>query len=103
MSRPVIHEEPMLLIHAYLDGELDPTNALAVEKRMSTDPAFAAECDRIEALQRLIHEHLPREAPSPGLRRRIETVVAVRHPRRQFEHCGSAPMWKSICWVFVIR
>jgi anti-sigma factor RsiW len=39
MSRPIIEDETMLAIHAYLDGELDPTNALAVEKRMATIPA----------------------------------------------------------------
>jgi anti-sigma factor RsiW len=42
MTHPMIHEDPTLPIHAYLDGELDPANALAVEKRMSTDPMLAA-------------------------------------------------------------
>jgi anti-sigma factor RsiW len=83
MSRPMIHEESTLPIHAYLDGELDPTNALAVEKRMASDPAVAAECERIDALQRLIRKHLPRETPSPGLRKRVEAAVAVRNPRTQ--------------------
>jgi anti-sigma factor RsiW len=78
MSRPIIEDEAMLSIHAYLDGELDPTNALAVEKRMATIPAYAAECERIEALQRMIREHLPREAPPPGLRRRVEAAVEMR-------------------------
>lgn len=81
MRHPMIHEDPTLPVHAYLDGELDPVNALAVEERMSTDPALAAECVRVEALQRLMHEHLPRESPPPGLRLRIETVVGMQHPR----------------------
>jgi anti-sigma factor RsiW len=84
MTRPMIHEESTLPIHAYLDGELDLTNALAVEKRMATDPALAAECERVEALQRLIREHLPREAPPPGLRMRVETAVGIRRPRPRF-------------------
>ena len=80
MTRPVMHEESVLPIHAYLDDELDPTNALAVEKRMATDPALAAECERIDILQRLVREHLPREVPPPGLRMRVETAVGMQRP-----------------------
>jgi anti-sigma factor RsiW len=78
-----ITSESTLTLHAYLDGELDPINAFAVEKRMATDTALAAECERVESLQRLMHEHLPREAPPPGLRRRIETAVGLRRPSVQ--------------------
>src|SRR4029077_18710212 len=84
MTRPLIHEDSTLPIHAYLDGELDPTNALAVEKRMATNPALAAECERVEALQRLVREHLPREAPPPGLRTGIETAAGMRRPPPRF-------------------
>ena len=84
MTRLMIHEDPTLPIHAYLDGELDPTNALAVENRMATNPALAVECERIEALQRLIREHLPREAAPPGLRMRVEATTGMRRPRGRF-------------------
>jgi anti-sigma factor RsiW len=94
MTRPMIHEESTLPIHAYLDGELDPTNALAVEKRMATDPALAAECERVEVLQRLIHAHLPREAPPPGLRTRVETAVGMRRPRVRFAHTQFS--WRAL-------
>ena len=89
MTRSMIPEDPRLLVHAYLDGELDPANALAVEKRMAADPALAAECERVEALQRLLRERLPREAPPPGLRGRIEASVAMRRPRPQ-------PSWRAL-------
>ena len=94
MTRPLIHQESTLPIHAYLDGELDPTNALAVEKRMATDPALAAECERVEILQRLIHEHMPREAPPPGLRTRIETAVGMRRPRPRFANTQFS--WRAL-------
>src|SRR5215468_12430118 len=83
MTPPVIHEDPTLPVHAYLDGELDPTNALAVENRMATDPALAAECERIDILQRLVRKHLPREAPPPGLRMRVETAIGMGRPGTQ--------------------
>jgi anti-sigma factor RsiW len=86
MTHPKIHEDPILPVHAYLDGELDPANALAVEKRMSTDPILAAECARVDALQRLMRAALPHETPPPGLRRRIETAVGLARPRPTFAH-----------------
>jgi anti-sigma factor RsiW len=66
MTHLMIDKDSLLPVHAYLDGELDTINALAVEERMSTDPALAAECERIDALQRLMHEHLPRERHRPA-------------------------------------
>jgi anti-sigma factor RsiW len=94
MTRPLIYEDSTLPVHAYLDGELDPTNALAVEKRMAIDPALAAECERIDALQRLVREHLPREAPPPGLRMRVETAVGLRRPRPRFAHAQFS--WRAL-------
>jgi len=85
----MIPEDPRLLVHAYVDGELDPANALAVEKRMAADPALAAECERVEALQRLVRERLPREAPPPGLLARIEASVELPRPRAQ-------PSWRAL-------
>jgi anti-sigma factor RsiW len=82
----MIHQQSTLPIHAYLDGELDPTNALAVEKRMAISPALAGECERIDALRRLIRRHLSREAPPPGLRIRVETAVGIQRQRKLFAH-----------------
>lgn len=77
MTRSVT-EDSLLLVHAYLDGELDPANALAFESRMASDPALAAECERVEALRRAMRDRLPREPLPPGLRARIEKSVGVR-------------------------
>ena len=71
MTRSMFSDDPILLVNAYLDGELDPANALAIEQRMAADSALAAEYTRIGALQRLLRERLPREAALPGLRARI--------------------------------
>jgi len=94
MRHSMIHEDSTLPVHAYLDGELDPMNALAVEDRMSTDPALAAERVRVEALQRLMHAHLPRESPPPGLRMRIETVIGMQHSRRRIVHTRFS--WRAL-------
>lgn len=75
MTRSMFSDDPILLVNAYLDGELDPANALAIEQRMAADSALAAEYTRIGALQRLSCERLPREAA----RCRV-CALASRHP-----------------------
>ena len=71
--------DPILLVHAYCDGELDPANALALERRMAEEPRLAAERDRILALKRAMAKLKPAAAP-PALRSRIERAVGVRRP-----------------------
>jgi len=83
MTHLVTHDDPTRLLHAYLDGELDPVNTLALEARLARDPRLAAGLSQLETLQRMIRESLPREAPSAALRGRIEAAIGVR-PRREF-------------------
>jgi len=91
--------DPRLLVHAYVDGELDPANALELERQLANDPALAAERERIEALRRLIAERLPREAAPPGLARRIETAVSARPaPARIASH----PSWRALAASVVV-
>ena len=76
-------DDPTLLIHAYVDGELDPANALEIERRLAADPALAAERDRVAALRATLHRHFPREAAPAGLRARVAAIGAPRrtgHP-----------------------
>jgi anti-sigma factor RsiW len=49
--------DPRLLVHAYVDGELDPANAGAIEWLIANDAALAAERDRVEALQRALRNN----------------------------------------------
>jgi len=90
-------DDPSLLVHAYLDGELDPAHALEVERRLAADPALAAERARVEALRQLIAERLPREAPPPDLVRRIEAAVGARPaPARFASHPSAHPSWRAL-------
>jgi anti-sigma factor RsiW len=89
------HSKPddnsVLLVHAYLDGELDPANALGITQQMDKVPALAAEAERVKALQQLIHERLPRETAPPGLRGRIETSVGAVQQSR-----GRLSSWRAL-------
>jgi anti-sigma factor RsiW len=90
MNPSTSDDNSVLLVHAYLDGELDAANALEIAQRMSTDPALAAEGERVKALQQLIHERLPREVAPPDLRARIEASVGgLSRPRAQ-------PSWRAL-------
>ena len=90
MSESTSDNNSVLLVHAYLDGELDAANALGIAQRMSAEPALAAEGERVKALKSLIHERLPRESAPPGLHARIEASVGgVRRPRSQ-------PSWRAL-------
>ena len=71
-------EEDRLLVHAYLDGELDFADALALEKRMEGDQALEAERDRVMALRNVLQTLIEPERPSAALRGRIETAVGLR-------------------------
>jgi anti-sigma factor RsiW len=95
MTPSTIRDDPTLLVHAYLDGELDPANALEIERRLASEPALAAERDRVEALRRVIGERLPREAPPPGLARRIEAAVGTRQT-------SSHPSWRALAASVVL-
>jgi anti-sigma factor RsiW len=68
-------ENDRLLLNAYIDGELDPANALDFERRLADSPALAAERARIEALRGAMRERLPRETASPQLRRRVAALA----------------------------
>jgi anti-sigma factor RsiW len=102
MTPPTIQDDSALPVHAYLDGELDPANALAVERQLSTDPALAAECARVEALQRAMRAHLPREMPPPGLRHRVETAVGMERRRAPFALARTQPSWRGLAASIVL-
>jgi anti-sigma factor RsiW len=89
MMRATGYEDATLRVHAYVDGELDPANALSVEASMAVDPWLAAERERIEAFRCLVREHLSREPPPFGLRARVEAAVGMRRPSMQ-------PSWRAL-------
>ena len=88
MTTPTTPEDPTLLIHAYVDGELDPANALEVERRIAADPALAAERDRLTALRAALSRHFPRESAPAGLHARVEAIARPRTVER--------PSWRAL-------
>src|SRR5262245_26994104 len=88
--------DPTLVLHAYLDGELDPAHALEFEQRLAADPALAAERDRIAALRQAIADKLPREGVPPGLAGRIEAAVGLTRAAPVKGRMPQRPTWRAL-------
>jgi anti-sigma factor RsiW len=84
-----------LLVHGYLDGELDPAHALELERALAADPALAAERDSTQALSDLIRDRLAHERASSELRSRIESAVGLRRARAR-------PTWGMLAAASVL-
>jgi anti-sigma factor RsiW len=66
------------LVHAYLDGELDVTTALMIERKIDADPELQKLAREISLLKKTLAEAFPSEPFPAQLRRRIESAVLVR-------------------------
>ena len=82
----------MLLVHAYVDGELDPAHTLEFERQLARDPRLTAELAQVEALQRVIRQRLPVEQAPQGLAKRIENAVGLSNAAR----LASRPSWRAL-------
>ena len=65
-----------LLIHAYLDGELDVVSGVAIERRIDAEPAIANQAAEICALRTTLRTRFPREPLPPHLKLRIDNLVS---------------------------
>jgi len=88
-------DDPFLLVHAYCDGELDPANALALERRMADDPRLAAERDRILALRSAMGRIKSHAVAPPALRAKVERAVGMRR-------AAVRPTWSALAASVVL-
>jgi len=95
MIAPPPRSDNSLLVHGYLDGELDPAHALELEHAITADAALAAERDSTQALRDLIRDRLARERAPAGLRSRIESAVGLRRTRPR-------PSWSMLAAASVL-
>ena len=79
---PDRNDDPDLLLHAALDGELDAAGMIAVERRLAGDPALAARYARLEALRAALRKHAPRETAPDALRERMAALASQPAPQR---------------------
>jgi|1186.fasta_scaffold274955_1 anti-sigma factor RsiW len=91
-------EDTQLLLHAAVDGELDPASALAFERRLAAEPALAADRDRIVALRRALRESLPAEAAPERLRGAILAAVRAKSGAAR----RTPPAWRTTAAAAVL-
>ena len=88
-SIPTDNDRSKLLLHAYVDGELDPVNAIAIEQQIAADPALGAEAARVQALRKALQERLPPTELPAGLEARVRQAIGTTQTR-------SAPSWRAM-------
>ncbi len=78
-----IHDNEETLLQAYCDGELDPSSAAALERRMQENHALKAQYEQIMHLRRALRA-LPQDEMPAQLSARIKLVVNAErsHPVR---------------------
>lgn len=67
-----------LLVHAYLDGELDVVSGVAIERRIDAEPAIANQAAEIRALRTTLRTRFPREPLPPHLKLRIDNLLSKK-------------------------
>src|SRR5919198_1012547 len=77
-TQPPLNEEERDDLVAYLDGELDPAKARAVEDKIGKDPAAREEAETLKRTWELL-DYLPRPEPSPSFTHRtMERLAPVQ-------------------------
>lgn len=82
-----------MLLHAYLDGELDAASAVAVRAQIEASPRLKAELAGARTLQRMLRTHFAPEPVAVPVRARIEAALGPRG--------GRAPSWRALAACLV--
>ena len=100
MNKPTswsTREESLLLLNAYLDGELDAASVLEVERRIGTDAALQAELARLTELRNAFATHVGKDRASDALRKRI-AAIAEPADVRPATRTRAKPALRSFDW-----
>ena len=77
IARDLGPTDDLLMLQALLDGELDASGVIDMERRIAADPRLAAEYARLRALRGAIQGGAMREAAPESLRARIAAATGV--------------------------
>ena len=97
-----------LLLHAFVDGELDAAGALEMEQALAADPVLAAEYERLLALRGVLRSLPPMNMPATSRTRimaqiaqesRVSPAPAAFVSRRRFGRAALAAAAASVAGV----
>ena len=80
---PINLEPSVVLLHAYLDGELSVSESVEAEKKIAANDELAAEAAAVRALKRALQTHLPPETLPLDFASRIAGRIGLGAPRRR--------------------
>jgi anti-sigma factor RsiW len=85
------HDEAMRLLHAYVDGELDPAKAVEIEAHLAENPAARAACERLRGMAAAIRAKVDYHVAPAALAERLAAAVpaAPQERARRF----ALPRW----------
>ncbi|HET7766070.1 MAG TPA: anti-sigma factor [Burkholderiales bacterium] len=77
-------DEAQRLLHAYVDGELDPAKALELEAHLAENPAARAACERLRGMSAAIRTKVDYHVAPAAFAERLSASVpgAQERPRR---------------------
>jgi len=68
-------EEAERLLHAYIDGELDPANTLELEAHLAENPSVRAACERLREMSAAIRDKADYHAAPAWLEARVRAAI----------------------------
>jgi anti-sigma factor RsiW len=92
------NDEALRLLHAYVDGELDPAKALELEAHLAGNPSARAACERLRGLSAAIRAKADYHAAPAGFAERLSASVPAEpqaRPRR-----FALPRWLPLASAF---
>lgn len=90
-------------LSAYLDGELDPTEALAVEERLASDPAAQAELDALMEADAFAQEEFEAQLSDPVPFALAQQIKAMDVPERPAAAApANRPIWGALAASLVV-
>jgi anti-sigma factor RsiW len=104
------HEEASRLLHAYVDGELDPAKSLELEGHLDSDAAARAACERLREISAAIRDKADYHAVPASLAARLRASVPAAPedaPRRAvwwswLKPAASLAAVALVTWVIAI-
>jgi len=84
------HDEADKLLHAHIDGELDPATTLDIEAHLAENPPARVACERLRGLSAAIRDRAAYHGAPVSLRVRVHAAIPVVP-----EKSAARPTWQG--------
>jgi len=81
-------EEANRLLHAYIDGELDPVKSLELEAHLAENPSARAACERLREMSAAVRDKADYHAAPAWLEARVRAAIPTEP-----ENVSAQPAW----------